>query len=393
MRILGRHYRTARPVEVEISQTVISQIQVVSGHTEHVDRWPWIAPGWFDLQVNGYGGQEFCSGQLTVDGTADIASRMPAFGVTRFCPTVTTERFDVLRHSLATIAAACDQSAETSRLVAGVHLEGPYLCRQDGPRGAHPREHCRGPDWDEFGRLQDAAGGRIRLATMSVEFDGSAEFVARVVQSGVVVAIGHTAADGDQIRAAVDAGARLCTHLGNGAHESLPRHPNYLWDQLAEDRLSASLIVDGHHLPPAVVKTFVRAKTPGRCLLVSDMSGLAGLPPGRYDTNLCALEILDDGRLVIAGQRQLLAAASLPIGTGIANVMAFAGVDLSTAIDMASGNPAELLGIEPGALEVGQPANLVQFDLDETSPGGSTNPTVRATIVGGELAFGSLWLA
>ncbi|NQT40608.1 MAG: amidohydrolase family protein [Planctomycetes bacterium] len=392
MRIRGRHYQTAKPVEVEISQAVISRLQAVSGRIEHVDRWPWIAPGWFDLQVNGHGGQEFCSGELTVDGTADIARRMPAFGVTRFCPTVTTERFDVLRHSLATIAAACDESAETSRLVAGVHLEGPYLSPQDGPRGAHPREHCRRPDWDEFRRLQDAAGGRIRLLTMSVEFDGSAEFVARVVHGGVVVAIGHTAADGDHIRAATDAGARLCTHLGNGAHASLPRHPNYLWDQLAEDRLSASLIVDGHHLPPAVVKTFVRAKTPGRCLLVSDMSGLAGLPPGRYDTNLCALEILDDGRLVIAGQRQLLAGASLPIGTGIAYVMASAGVDLCTAVDMASLHPAELLGAEPDALEVGRPANLVQFDLDESSPGGNANPTVRATIVGGEAVFGSIWV-
>ena len=94
---------------------------------------------------------------------------------------------------------------------------------------------------------------------------------------GVVAAIGHTGATSIEIRAAVDAGARLSTHLGNGAHRLLRRHPNYLWDQLAEDRLWASLIVDGHHLPPEVVKTFVRAKTPERIILVSDVSGLAGL--------------------------------------------------------------------------------------------------------------------
>ena len=94
-----------------------------------------------------------------------------------------------------------------------------------------------------------------------------------------------------------------------GHTPSLRRHPNYIWDQLAEDRLTATLIVDGFHLPPAVVKTFVRAKTADRVILVSDLSGFAGLPPGRHSTDLCELEILDDGRLVVAGQRDLLAGA------------------------------------------------------------------------------------
>jgi N-acetylglucosamine-6-phosphate deacetylase len=271
--------------------------------------------------------------------------------------------------------------------VPGIHLEGPFFSTEDGPRGAHPKEHCQRPDFAAFQRLQEAAGGRIRILTMSCEFDESAEFIARVTASGVCVSIGHTGADGAHIRAAVDAGARMSTHLGNGAHRMLRRHPNYIWDQLAEDRLTASLIVDGHHLPPEVVKTMVRAKTPERVVLVSDVSGLAGKPVGRYAmTSGLELEILPDGRLVIAGQDQLLAGASLPIQYGIANVVRFAGVSLATAVTMASTAPARLIGAPCGGLCPGDLADLAVFHWQ---PGDSTL-RVAATISRGKLVFGVL---
>ncbi len=222
---------------------------------------------------------------------------------------------------------------------------------------------------------------------MAAEYPEAPAFIARAAAAGVVVAIGHTAANSAQIRVAVDAGATLSTHLGNGAHRMLRRHPNYLWDQLADDRLMASLIVDGHHLPPEVVQTFVRAKTPDRCLLVSDLSGLAGLPAGRYATELCELEILADGRLVIAGQDQLLAGASRPIGVGIANVMKFAGVDLATAVDMASRRPAQLLGRPVSRLAVGDMADLVLFDLGPVGDAASEGLRVRTTISQGAVVF------
>ena len=98
----------------------------------------------------------------------------------------------------------------------------------------------------------------------------------------MVVSIGHTAATPEQVRDAVRAGARLSTHLGNGAHAVLPRHPNYIWEQLACDDLWASLICDGHHLPVSVMRCLLRVKTPARTVLTCDASSLAGLPPGRY---------------------------------------------------------------------------------------------------------------
>ena len=226
--------------------------------------------------------------------------------------------------------------------------------------------------------------------TLSAEYPESPDFIARATASGVVAAIGHTSANSAQIAACVAAGASLSTHLGNGAHRMLRRHPNYLWDQLADDRLMASLIVDGHHLPREVVRTIVRAKTPERCILVSDLSGLAGLPPGRYASELCELEILPDGRLVIAGQDQLLAGASEPIGTGVANVMQFADLDLATAVEMASSRPAQVIGRAPNRLASGDPADLTLFDLHAGTESERAGLGIRATIAGGRLVFGKL---
>jgi N-acetylglucosamine-6-phosphate deacetylase len=411
----ARRYDSGEIVRVAIAGERIDSVQTAglqssastfahTGDKSEGPSLPWIAPGFVDIQINGYGGQEFSSLDLTSQRVADIARRHFDFGVTRVCPTLTTQSFAVLQHGVTTIRAACDAYPDVHRAIAGIHLEGPYFSTEDGPRGAHPAEHCRRPSWPEFVALQEAAGGRVRLLTMSPEFDEAPAFIARVVDSGVVVAIGHTGASGPQIRAAVDAGARLSTHLGNGAHRTLRRHPNYLWDQLAEDRLWASLIVDGHHLPPEVVKTFLRAKTTARCLLVSDVSGLAGLTPGRYTSSGCELEILTDGRLVIAGQDQLLAGASAPIGVGIANVIRFAGLDLATAVGMATHTPATLLGIEESSLEAGSTADLVLFDLPEdlksvrrrdgnTQAGPAQTPctneglTIRTTILAGRIVY------
>jgi N-acetylglucosamine-6-phosphate deacetylase len=391
MPLLGRRYDTAEPVSIEIRDGKIAQVTSCSGGERPCEPWPWIAPGLWDIQVNGYGGQEFSSPDLTPEKVRAIVLGYDAFGLARCCPTLFTQSFEVMQHSLRAIASAC-KWPEVARRIAGIHVEGPFLSPEDGPRGAHPREHCRPPDWDEFQRFQQAADGRIRILTMAVEYEGSPAFIERVVRSGVIVGIGHTAADSDRIRAAVDAGARLSTHLGNGAHPMLPRHPNYIWDQLADDRLVASFIVDGHHLPPAVVKSFIRAKTPERCILISDVSGMAGLPPGPYQANHAEVEILPDGRLVVAGQRRILAGASRPIGTGIANVMHFAGVSLSDAVNMAVHRPAELLGLKPENLEPGGPADLVQFDVaDPTEPGGPPQFRVRSTILGGQVVFGAPW--
>lgn len=383
--ILARRYDTGEAVAVETRDGRVVAICERSG--DSTDALPWISPGFVDLQVNGYGGDEFSSPAISVDAVQRVTQRMLSFGVTRFCPTVTTASREVLRHAMQTIAGACESIDLVRHCVLGIHLEGPYISPVDGARGAHPLEHCRAPDWNEFCELQDAAGGRIRLLTMSPEYDGAVAFIRQVVASGVLVSIGHTVANRAQILAAVEAGARMSTHLGNGAQREMPRHPNYLWDQLAEDRLAAGLIVDGHHLPPEVVQSFVRAKSPERCVLVSDLSGFAGLPPGVYSTGLCEVEILSEGRLVIAGQQQLLAGASRPIGDGIANVMDFAHVTLSTAVAMATLQALQLLGVPPGTFAVDAAADFVLFSLIRDNDAGRRRLKVQSTWLNGECVY------
>jgi N-acetylglucosamine-6-phosphate deacetylase len=382
LELVGRRYDSDRAVRIQIEKGHISRITPA----EDAPGLPYVAPGFCDLQINGYQGVEFNDPKLTVEQVRKAALSQDQFGVTRYLATCTTDSYEVFRHSFATIAQAINELPEVAARIAGIHMEGPYIASEDGPRGAHPKQHVRPPDWDEFSRIQQAAKGKIKLLTVSPEYEGSAKFIKRVVESGVLVAIGHTKATTEQISAAVDAGARMSTHLGNGAHPQIKRHPNYIWDQLAEDRLTASLITDGHHLPSAVVKSMVRAKTPARCVLVSDITGLAGMPPGRYSTGLGDLEVLENGKLVLAGQRDILAGASQPIHVCVANAMRFAGVCLPTAVEMASSSPLRLIGESDRGLEVGEAANLVLFDLPKDA---SSPLKIRMTVSRGEVVYKS----
>jgi N-acetylglucosamine-6-phosphate deacetylase len=389
MEIFGRWYETGAPVRIDFRGDRIARVEHPETPAEQKERLPWIAPGLIDMQLNGYRGQEFSSDQLSVEGIAAIVDATAPMGVTGFLPTLTTHTLDTLTFALRLIDEVCRQSRRVESRVLGIHLEGPYVTTEDGPRGAHPRSNCRRPDWDEFSRLQEAAGGRIRVHTVSPEFEEAFDFIRKVADSGVIVSLGHTAATPEQIRHAADAGATMSTHLGNGSHPMLPRHQNYLWAQMAEDRLTAGLIADGHHLPPDVVKSIVRAKEPKRCVLVSDLSGYAGLAPGRYQTELCELDILPTGKLVVTGQQELLAGASLPLCDGVANVMNFVGLDLAVAVDMASRKPAELLGLDPIRAEVGSRADLILFQLHREPDGGNRRLELHETILGGE----TIWRA
>lgn len=362
IKIRGRHFATGRLCDFSLRDGRIESVQSVSSEEVDPDEGLWIAPGLIDLQVNGYGGHDFLSGDVTPEDVLAVAKALLRFGVTAFCPTVTTNSFRAMETGLKAVNQACVSYEAANQRILGIHLEGPYLSPEDGPRGAHPPEHVRMPDWDEFTKLQEAAGGRIRLITMAPELPGSLEFIQRATAAGVRVALGHHAASPEQIDAAVNAGAVLSTHLGNGMHAQLDRHHNSLWQQLADDRLMASIIVDGRHLPAALVKVFCRAKEPSRLILVSDLLAVAGLAPGRYHSMDMEIELCANGfvRLV---NTPYLAGSTVGLEQAIGVMMHLGGVSFKQAVIMASLNPASLLDETPlrGTLEVGARADLTVF--------------------------------
>jgi len=381
----GRSYENGEPIRVVIAGDRIQSV-TPAWPRGSVRDWPYLAPALLDLQINGYGGVWFSDDSLTPEAVGRALRPYYRAGVTRLCPTLITNSHAGLTAGFRAIREACDQDPDLNRMVCGCHLEGPFISAEDGPRGAHPRDHVRPADWSEFELLQAASGNRIRLVTVAPEVEGAIDFIRRAVEAGIVIAIGHTAATPAQVQAAVDAGARLSTHLGNGAHAMIHRHRNCIFEQLGEPRLSASLIVDGHHLPPNLVRTILKVKSVGRTILTCDAAGWAGCPPGVYESKLGRSEILPDGKLVVAGQHELLAGSAQTTDVCVANTVSFAGVSLKDAIDMASKNPARLLGCEIVRLRRGALADLIVFHCPEGSP----RLEIEATIAGGELVYGEI---
>lgn len=359
-KIEGRHYLTGEGVRVEMEDGLISEIETGGGPV--ADDAPWVGPGLVDLQVNGYAGFDFNSAALDEEHIRGATHALWREGVTTYLPTVITNTDEAIERALRTIAAACARDDQLGRTIAGLHLEGPFISPEDGPRGAHDKTNVKAPDWGLFERWQEAAEGRIALATVSPEWPTAPEFIERCVEGGVIVSIGHTAATPEQVREAVAAGASMSTHLGNGAHPSLPRHPNYIWEQLAQDALWACVIADGFHLPDSVLKVILKVK--GRkALLVSDAVSFAGMEPGEYQAAVGGRVILSpEGRLSLAESPGLLAGSVRPLRDGVEKLVRAGLLDLGEAWETASVRPASALGLTQAAgLAVGAPADVVEF--------------------------------
>ncbi|HEV2528621.1 MAG TPA: amidohydrolase family protein [Thermomicrobiales bacterium] len=360
--MIGRRVDGGHPVEVRLDGARIASVSPVDVLDGDADALPWLAPGLVDLQVNGFAGIDFNGDALSVDRLGDLVRAVMAVGTTTFLPTVTTADPGAIEDRLRAIAAAVTESPHVAGAVAGIHLEGPFISPEDGPRGAHPAGQVRPPDWGLFQRWQLAAGGLIRIVTLSPEWPEAATFIARCRATGVIPAIGHTAATPEQIREAVAAGAKLTTHFGNGAHPVLARHPNYLWEQLAADELWASMIADGAHLPESVLKVVLRVKG-DRAILVSDTVDLAGMAPGMYPRTIGGQVVLTgEGRLHLASDPRLLAGSVRPLLDGVTHLVRAGLAPLGRAWAMASTGPATVAGLPSRAgLTAGAPADLVLF--------------------------------
>jgi len=380
MKWSGRRYDTGQSVDITVAGGAITAIDPIAQD----DNLPWLSAGWIDLQVNGFAGNDLNSSEVVAGDVLKLSEGLLAKGVTAYLPTVVTGSNERMARSLRAVASVNRSDHWLGKTIYGIHLEGPYIASEDGPRGAHPKQHVRKPDWDEFVRFQDAADGLIRMVTIAPETEGAIPFIRRLAENGIVVCIGHTMADDEHLALAVEAGATVSTHLGNGAHPVLPRHPNYIWTQLAEDRLWATFIPDGHHLPPSVLKAMMRAKR-DKAVVVSDCVSFGGMPPGRYSSNIGEqVELRADGRLSTVANPHILAGSAYSLDRGIAGAIRYTDMDLREAVEAATVRPGAILGERGlGRLDVGCPAHLTLFDFDERS----CEIVVRETVVDGRSMY------
>lgn len=375
-KIEATHYQTGKPVVIEINGERISKIK---SSTKAVQTLLYAAPGLIDLQINGYMGVDFSDQSLSSGDFMKATKALWEKGVTSFLPTVITASQKNLLKSFELLTKA-SSNPEISASIQGFHLEGPYISPEKGFRGAHLEKYIRQPEWNEFSALQNAASGKIKLITLAPEANGVIPFIEKSKRSGVIVSLGHHNGNADQIEKAVDAGASLSTHLGNGCANLIDRHNNPIWPQLADDRLTISIIADGFHLNRQEVRTFYKAKGIDRTILVSDALDLAGMPPGEYIR--AERNVLLTPDVVKFPEENVLAGAASPISVCVTNMMKFTGCTLGEAIQMASTNPAKLMGwTNIGELAVGKRADIILFSIE------NGKMAIQKTMVAGKVVY------
>jgi len=380
----GLFYLDHTPVRVEYNDGKITKIVRIEKLSEENSR-VFVAPGLIDNQVNGYKGISFVDTgrELTAEGIDLITTSFWEAGITTYFPTLTTNDHGIYLKNFALLAKA--KKDPTSRgSIAGFHLEGPYISPEDGHRGAHPLRHVRKPDWDEFMELYKASENNILQVTLAPEIDGAMEFISRCQELGIRVGLGHHDGSSAQITEAIDRGAVIATHLGNGLANTINRHRNPLWPQLSDDRMNISIICDGFHLLPEQIRVFFKTKGRERIILTSDVSSLGGLPAGYYINDVGdTLELTPEGAVVYPAQN-VLSGSAAPLSQGIGHIMKVTGCDLAAAIQMASTNPARLYGLnDRGEIKPGKRADLILFTLENFTM------EVIKTVVAGEVVYRS----
>lgn len=363
MLLRGNSYKDHTPVEVKIAGDRIHSIS--RSDQPHSDQLL-VGPGFTDIQVNGYGGFDYNELQADPFKLSSITRLLYQEGVTTHFPTIITNSSDQIKKLIRQVIDLRKQDEQSAWSIEGLHMEGPFISATDGPRGAHPKEFVCAPDWQLVQQWQEAAEGLIKMITLAPEWENVTSFIEQCVNNNILVSIGHTAASHQQLLDAVSAGASMSTHLGNGMHPVLVRHPNYLWSQLADDRLSASIIADGFHLPAEVIQVFQKVKRE-KLMLVSDSVSLAGMPPGNYDLHIGGqVTLTTEGKLHLRNNPSIFAGSASNIKQGVSFLINNHLASLSEAWEMASVRPQKMIHPDSRVFEAGAHADLVVLNrLDD----------------------------
>lgn len=300
-----------------------------------------LTQGLIDLQVNGYAGVDFNDAGLSAGALDHALAAMAADGVATCLPTLITAAPDALAARLGALDRAVAASALGRRMVPGYHLEGPFLSPAPGYAGCHDPRQMRDPDPALLAALEAPLARPILLVTLAPERPGALALIRALSARNRLAAIGHTAADPVTIAAAAEAGAVLSTHLGNALPSPQPKFTSPLMAQLAEDRLAASFIADGIHIPPAALRVLLRAKA-GRSILVTDATAAAAAPPGRYRLGDLAIARDGDGKVTLPDSDRL-AGSALTLAGAVRNLVAWGLATEAEARAMARDRPGALL--------------------------------------------------
>lgn len=377
MEIEGILYSDMGEVSIKSVNGYISTIDRIESQGKSLELF--VSQGLIDVQINGYMGIDFSGPGLTVEGIRKATKALWKVGVTSYFPTIITSDIERIKENFAVLAEA-QKDPEIGKSIAGFHLEGPYISPVKGFRGAHLEKYIKNPDWKEFQEIQKAANNEIKLITLAPELEGAISFIQNCVAVGLVVALGHHNGSTKDIKQAVDAGAKMATHLGNGCANEINRHHNPLWPQLSDDRITPSIIADGFHLTKEEVRSFFKVKGADKTILVSDALDLAGLPVGEYIRGERKLLLTEN--VVKLPKENVLAGAASPISKCVGVMMNYTHCGLKAAIQMASTNSAELFSLNKiGKIEPGKRADIIQFALVDGEM------VIHKTFVAGELVY------
>ncbi|QSR89265.1 amidohydrolase family protein [Methylacidiphilum caldifontis] len=372
--LVARDYRSGLPLEISIEGGIYQRIETKP--RENSKSLPWIAPGLFDLQINGFGGVDLNGDDLTKGQFELLCQKLFENGCSHFLATIITRP---LASYLGILKKLETLRQELSLNCIGFHLEGPFLSPSSGCRGVHRPEWMTKPDISWLEELFLASQGNLKMITLApeIEVETSLRFIKKADSLGLAIALGHSEASWEVIQSCVIAGAKLWTHLGNALSHTIPKFNNILLNVIASDLPYVSLIPDGKHIPAVAFRALTSALGP-RVILVSDAIAAAAAPAGNYFLGQIELEVDNQGKATEKSTGRLGGSTLKPFD-GVFVAQQLTGVSWRWWWDAYSVRPAAVLGINHGLKE----GNEASFCLLELLPA----PVLRALYLKGRKVY------
>lgn len=314
----------------------------------------YVIPGLTDIHFHACVGYDFC------DGTKEVISKMAEYelknGITTICPASMTFSEEKLSEIYKT---AREYDGKEGAELVGINMEGPFISMEK--KGAQNPKFIHKPDADMFYRLQEAAGGLIKLVDIAPETDGAIECI-KAIKDDVRVSVAHTAADYDEAKLAFDNGAKHVTHLYNGMNDFYHRSPGVIGAACDNEDVTVELIVDGVHSHPSTVRTTFKMFGDDRIIMISDSMMACGLDDGQY--TLGGLDVTVKGNVATLTKEGNIAGSVTNLMNCVRTAVKKMNIALESAIKCAAVNPAKAIGIYDrfGSIEPGKIANLVLLD-------------------------------